>query len=117
MVNFATPTIRLEEEEEEEEEPIDNHPICPSNHTQSSRRQQIKRLAQGIRAFIITPIGIIITIYAILVVFWVRIHTPKKTKKKNSHSPISSGRRIGLDSLGLDQNQTERKIPHLDRNL
>ncbi|KNZ50259.1 uncharacterized protein VP01_451g1 [Puccinia sorghi] len=70
MVNFATPTIRLEEEEEEEEEPIDNHPICPSNHTQSSRRQQIKRLAQGIRAFIITPIGIIITIYAILVVFW-----------------------------------------------
>jgi len=77
--NFATPSIQLEDEEEEEEEEDDEEgnqrlsSVCPSIHTQSPsqlRRQKIKRLAQGVRAFIITPIGIIMSIYAILVVFW-----------------------------------------------
>ncbi|POW00691.1 hypothetical protein PSTT_12979, partial [Puccinia striiformis] len=36
----------------------------------NNRKTQFIRLAKGVRAFIVTPIGIIFTIYGILVVFW-----------------------------------------------
>ncbi|PLW13611.1 hypothetical protein PCANC_16318 [Puccinia coronata f. sp. avenae] len=66
MVNhYGTPTIEISEQQ-----PHLFHSHHTDPPTSKHRLQVLKRLAEGVRAFIITPIGIIITIYGILVVFW-----------------------------------------------
>ncbi|KAG0144946.1 hypothetical protein CROQUDRAFT_672018 [Cronartium quercuum f. sp. fusiforme G11] len=70
--NQDSPTIDEESggPANEAENSIDNHIIEIVDH---GRRQTIRRILRGARAFICTPLGVLFAIYGFLVVFWVLI--------------------------------------------
>ncbi|KAI9618615.1 hypothetical protein KEM48_006593 [Puccinia striiformis f. sp. tritici PST-130] len=79
MINhFKPPTITLDSAatkpniQHPQNHHLDTHliSILDEKSKLNNRKTQFIRLAKGVRAFIVTPIGIIFTIYGILVVFW-----------------------------------------------
>ncbi|KAA1100105.1 hypothetical protein PGT21_029648 [Puccinia graminis f. sp. tritici] len=74
MINhYGTPNIQLEQHQHHHHHnQLDTHLLSIINHPSEKppRRQQIKRLIKGFKAFVCTPIGILFTIYGFLVVFW-----------------------------------------------
>ncbi|EFP75223.1 uncharacterized protein PGTG_01816, partial [Puccinia graminis f. sp. tritici CRL 75-36-700-3] len=74
MINhYGTPNIQLEQHQHHNHHnQLDTHLLSIINHPSEKppRRQQIKRLIKGFKAFVCTPIGILFTIYGFLVVFW-----------------------------------------------
>jgi hypothetical protein len=114
MVNhYGTPTIEISEQQ-----PHLFHSHHTDPPTSKHRLQVLKRLAEGVRAFIITPIGIIITIYGILVVFWVSRLTRYIANISYSTSDVRlAGSCTRLDPVRMAQNHSAREVQAMGRDL